>query len=65
MLNEAEACRLVNEASIIKRELEQSERKVEDLWRSVENEEQDSEAKVHRQIEVKLANLRESRKLVK
>lgn len=38
LLNELEMCRLVNEASIIKRELEQRERSVEELWKSLTEE---------------------------
>ena len=68
LLNEIEAGRITNEASIIKRELEQRERNIEEVLKQISDMTLNDEAlmdSVDAQIKVKITGLRATRKLQK
>jgi hypothetical protein len=68
LLNEVEAGRITNEASIIKRELEQRERNIEEVLKQISDLTLNDEAlmdSLDAQIKVKITGLRAARKLQK
>jgi peptidoglycan hydrolase CwlO-like protein len=64
MKNEIEVCKLVNECAIMKRELEQKEKTIEDLQKDVKNKSDTNETlqiKLNQKIEGKQQVLRKMR----
>lgn len=65
LMNDLEGNRMINEASIIKKELEQIEKSIEDAWQNINDIDPSLSDAINEHLHVKLTALRNNRKALR